>query len=114
MNNEKIFLVVQSCGYKKKYRLGINTKNSQELFKKRGVSVHVILGESSTVNVKTTCGTPNNPINGKKYKKGYDLYSKKISDWIMENISRFKNLITLLLFHPNTPKLHLRQTIVNL
>ena len=85
MNNEKIFLVVQSCGYKKKYRLGINTKNSQELFKQRGVSIHVILSELLKVKIKTTCGTPNNPIKGKKYKKGYDLYSKEISDWIMEN-----------------------------
>ena len=85
MNYEKIFLVVQSCGYKKKYRLGINTKNSQELFKQRGVSVRVILSKSSTVNIKTTCGTPNNPIKGKRYKKGYDFFSKEISDWIIEN-----------------------------
>jgi hypothetical protein len=84
---KKIILVVQGCGSRKldKYRLGIRVKESTELFKYRGEIVSVQIPNYHTSIVKTTCGPPKEVEPGKKYKKGYDLYSKDISDWIIDN-----------------------------
>jgi hypothetical protein len=82
-SNVTIILTVQSCG-KDRYRLGINTKDSNGYFKKRGVLVKIMIG-SIVIQTKTKCGPPNNLIPNKKYKKGFDIYDPLLNEWIRSN-----------------------------
>jgi len=78
-----IKLTVQSCG-KDRFRLGINSDDSLNYFKCRGIKVIVLLSKTKKVEVKTTCGSPcdDNGIQIKGFKKGYDLYHEEIDNWI--------------------------------
>src|SRR5690606_30067907 len=87
-----ILLTVQSQG-NGKYRLGVNVKDSREIFKRRYRQVCLILEElnvrtkTTCVKTKTTCGLPDfekEHIDVRK-KKGYDLSDKKINEWIQSN-----------------------------
>jgi hypothetical protein len=66
-----------------KYRFYINSVDSRKIFKKRKQKV-IIHINGQRFETHTTCG----PIDWKNLKvgskKGYDLYSKKISDWIIK------------------------------
>jgi len=94
VDSQKITLTVQSNG-SGLYRLGVNTLDSATLFKCRGRVVKLILSEKLSVHCKTTCGVlcdskglwfRENPKTKQLYrKKGYDLYSKELSSWIVEN-----------------------------
>ncbi len=85
-SKEVIELVVQKCGTKTgdKYRLGINTADSSNKFRTRGALVSITLDCSIVIETKTTCGPPKNPVKNKKHKKGFDLYDKRISEWIVK------------------------------
>ena len=78
-----LFLTVHKVGNGKR-RFFLNTEFSEELNVFRGYTFKLHLG-GKTFGVKTTCGKPKTPTVGKKYKKGYDLYSKDIYDWIDKN-----------------------------
>jgi hypothetical protein len=75
-----LFLTIHKVGNEKR-RFYLNTEFSKELNVFRGYTFIFHL-EGETFNVKTTCGKPKIPKDGKKYKKGYDLYSKEINYWI--------------------------------
>lgn len=83
---KSILLVVQPHG-KGKLRLGINTKDSNEIFQKRHIKVLLILEEDLKIETRTTCGPPNfkEILENKKIKKTYDLYHKLIDKWIKSN-----------------------------
>jgi len=86
----KIILTVQPTG-NGNYRFGINTKDSREIFKKRGVPVKIKLDENLTIYTKTTCGCIDFEHDCKVRKKGYDLYHIDISEWIKErNFCNYK------------------------
>ena len=68
----KMTLTVQSTGHNS-YRFGINLSNSKEYFKVRHRKVNVYL-DNIFSDPQTTCGSE---------KKGFDLYSLKISNWII-------------------------------
>lgn len=69
-------LTVQPTGYKT-FRLGINYFDSIKTFKsERGAFVSLIISDE-VFNLQTTCGPP--------LKKGFDLYSKELSNWIIAN-----------------------------
>ena len=71
-----MILTVQSTG-RNSYRLGINLQDSINTFNsERGASVNLIVGELE-LQIKTTCGPP--------LSKGFDLYSKALSIWIVQN-----------------------------
>jgi len=78
-----LFLTVHKAG-NGKFRFYLNIKFSEELKVFRGYTFKFQLG-GKTFDVKATCGKPKIPMDGKKYKKGYDLYSKEINDWIDNN-----------------------------
>lgn len=78
-----LFLTVHKVGNGKR-RFYLNTEFSEGLNVFRGYTFKFHLGDK-TFDVKTTCGKPKIPMEGKKYKKGYDLYSKEINDWIDNN-----------------------------
>ena len=86
----KIILTVQPAG-NNKYRLGINTKDSRNIFKKRKVPVMIKLDENLLICTKTTCGCKDMEHDCYVRKKGYDLYHRKISEWI--NQKGFKDYI---------------------
>ncbi len=65
-------LTVQSTGDKKRYRLGISLSDSKNF--KRGQKISVLLNEECTATI--SCGSDS---------KGFDIYSKEISDWIIKN-----------------------------
>ncbi|HMK06308.1 MAG TPA: hypothetical protein VK476_02195 [Flavobacterium sp.] len=69
-----IVLTVQPCG-NGKFRLGLSLNDSRSYFKKRKQQVLIIVG-TRVFNTQTTCGSD---------KKGYDLYSTEINEWIIEN-----------------------------
>lgn len=81
---EQIEVTVQSCGgNKSKYRLGISTKNSH-LFKHRKVIVKFKIDDKTFIT-KTTCGQWYfNEKGDLIFTKGFDLYSKEISDYIIK------------------------------
>jgi hypothetical protein len=66
-----------------KYRFYINSVDSRKIFKKRKQKVIIHIGRKK-FETHTTCGPEdwNNLKVGSK--KGYDLYSKDISDWIIK------------------------------
>lgn len=71
-----MILTVQSTG-KKNFRLGISFYDSLKTFNSdRGISVRLIIS-GLILNLRTNCGPPLN--------KGFDLYSKELSDWIVAN-----------------------------
>ena len=72
----EIILTVQPIG-NGKFRLGISYNDSQNIFNKREVILELVLSQTIIVLSKTTCGPP--------LKKGFDIYSKEISDWIIYN-----------------------------
>lgn len=70
-----MILTVQSTG-NGSYRLGISLQDSYAVFGgERGAVVRLLI-EDQTIETKTTCGPPLN--------KGFDLYSKSISKWIVK------------------------------
>ncbi len=76
-----IILTVQSCNYNK-FRLGISTRDSRELFKYRGFEIKLMIEKKSFIT-KTKCGPINYDII--RGKKCYDLYDIRIDSWIKEN-----------------------------
>jgi hypothetical protein len=77
-----ITLTIHSGG-NGKYRFYINSVDSRLIFKKRKQKV-IIHIDSQKFETYTTCG-PKDWKNLKVgSKKGYDLYSKEISDWIIK------------------------------
>jgi flavin-dependent dehydrogenase len=89
MNQDGIlFLTIHKVGNGKR-RFYLNTEFSKGLNVFRGYTFIFHL-EGETFNVKTTCGKPKIPVVGKKYKKGYDLYSKEIKHWIDNHPVRIK------------------------
>lgn len=84
-SSNTIYLTVQSNG-SGGYRLGINSCDSKEIFKKRKQCVILKLGDLS-VPCKTACGVPNwyKKKSDFKGKKGYDLNNKCLSKWIIDN-----------------------------
>jgi hypothetical protein len=81
----KIVVTIQSCGGNKtKYRLGISIKDSLKI-RDRKVVIRFKIGDIS-FETKTTCGQWYIDENGEIiFKKGFDLYSKEISDYIIKN-----------------------------
>ncbi|NGX85147.1 hypothetical protein [Aequorivita sp. KMM 9714] len=79
-------LTVQSCG-NGKFRLGVNTNDSSTIFQKRYRKVVLKIEKNRVIDTETTCGPPNDKevLKNKKCKKGYDLYAKKIDQWIKSN-----------------------------
>ena len=75
---------VQSCGGdKSKFRFGISCKDSQ-LFKNRRVYVKFKI-DGKILITKTTCGQWYINEKGELvFTKGFDLYSKEISDYIIK------------------------------
>jgi hypothetical protein len=71
-------------GGKGKYRFYVNSVDSRLIFKnrKQKVIIHI---DGNKFETHTTCGPKdwNNLKIGSK--KGYDLYSKEISDWTIKN-----------------------------
>lgn len=71
-----MILTVQSTG-RGTYRLGISLHDSVNIFNEvRRANVNLII-EGQNYNLRTTCGPPLN--------KGFDLYSRALSDWITNN-----------------------------
>ncbi len=68
-------LTIQSTG-SKSYRLGISNDDSKQYFVHRKKPVVIKIGEAN-IETHTTCGPP--------LPKGFDLYSKKLNSWIMQN-----------------------------
>jgi len=59
------------------YRLGISLYDSVNIFNEvRGANVNLII-EGQNYNLRTTCGPP--------LRQGFDLYSKMLSNWIINN-----------------------------
>lgn len=93
---ETIFLTRQDGGNGKK-RFGVSLWDSLNIFKNRYVKVEIYIDETNKFPTQTTCGIPFE--NGKPEelnkngvpfnKKGYDLYSKEISNWIIKNEYKF-------------------------
>ncbi len=81
---KEITLTVQPCG-KGEFRLGISSKNSKCIFKKRGAKVYLKLLGIFQFTTRTKCDPPGNDFNRKKCKKGYDLYDIRIHNWIKSN-----------------------------
>lgn len=85
----KIELTIHSVG-NGKYRFYIPSIPSREVFKKRRQVVILVMN-----NIKypthTTCGPLDWNNMKKNQKKGYDLYSSKISDWIVDNNLHLKD-----------------------
>jgi hypothetical protein len=85
----QIELTVHSVG-NGKYRFYIPSKPSRKIFKKRRQDVTLIINNEK-YPTHTTCGPIDwNNLNNNQ-KKGYDLYSSKISKWIIENKLHFKD-----------------------
>lgn len=90
-----IWLSLQDAGNGKK-RFGISSKISSEIFKGRYIPVEIRI-DDLIFQTETTCGIPYEngkpktmTRNGNPYKKkGYDLYSREISNWIIENENQF-------------------------
>jgi hypothetical protein len=81
----EIILKVQSCG-NNKYRLGISTNDSINIFQTRGFELMLFLNPDEEGFVTSTkCGPPNDNFDCKKCKKAYDLYDIRIHNWIIEN-----------------------------
>ena len=77
-----VILTIHSGG-NGKYRFYINSVDSRKIFKKRKQKV-IIHFNGQRFETHTTCG-PKDWKNLKVgSKKGYDLYSKEISDWIIK------------------------------
>jgi hypothetical protein len=85
----EIELTVHSVG-NGKYRFYIPPKSSREVFEeRRRVVILVISNEEYPTH--TTCGPLDWNNLKKNQKKGYDLYSLKISNWIIEKGLHFKD-----------------------
>ncbi len=84
-----ITLTIHSGG-KGKYRFYVNSIDSRLIFKKRKQKV-IIHIDGQRFETYTTCG-PKDWKNLKVgSKKGYDLYSRDISEWIIKKGSHKKN-----------------------
>jgi hypothetical protein len=83
MNKTK--LTVQSCGGDKtKFRFGFSIDDSNKI-KERKVEIKIIINGIQFIS-KTTCGQWRINENGEMiFYKGFDLYSKEISGFIIEN-----------------------------
>jgi len=82
--SQHIELSIHNAG-KGKYRFGINISDSAKYFKKRDCVV-VLQIQSQIFITKTTCGLlVYSEPSALKFKKGFDLYSKGISEFIIEN-----------------------------
>jgi hypothetical protein len=84
---EEIILTVQKTGSSKfKYRFGISVSDSLRYFKYRNRIVVLRIFDKIFIS-ETTCGqfVFNERNNCFKIKKGYDLYSQEISDFIEKN-----------------------------
>ena len=79
-----IYLTIHKVG-NGKFRLYVPSIYSRHIFKKRKQKVIIKINDLE-FNTHTTCGPIcfEKPILPKQ-KKGYDLYSLEISDWIEEN-----------------------------
>ncbi len=76
-----MILTVQSCGGNNtRYRLGINIEDSKKYFKKRKIDILISIGIEK-FHIKTSCGK----IEKEKFLKGFDLYSKELSQFIIDN-----------------------------
>ena len=82
-----MILTVQSGGGDgSKWRLGIGLDDSREVFGNRGVPVKLVLSENLILNLKTSCGVLyDEEGNWVKGTKGYDLWHRLLSQWIVEN-----------------------------
>jgi hypothetical protein len=81
---ENIYLTIHKVG-NGRFRFFVPTIYSKSIFKKRKQKVFIKIGDLE-FRTHTTCG----PIDFDKpltpnQKKGYDLYSLEISDWIIKN-----------------------------
>jgi hypothetical protein len=85
-----IELTIHSAG-NDRYRFYIPSNLSKDLFQKRKRTVILYL-ENIPFQTHTTCGPLDWNNMKKKQKKGYDLYSLKISNWIIDNKMHFKNI----------------------
>jgi hypothetical protein len=81
---DKIYLTIHKVG-NGKFRFYVPTIYSKSIFKKRKQQVIIKIGDLE-FRTHTTCGPIDfeKPI-GPKQKKGYDLYSLEISNWIENN-----------------------------
>lgn len=81
---DQIYLTIHKVG-NGKFRFYVPTIYSKSIFKKRKQQVIIKIG-GLEFNTKTTCGPIDfdNPLLPKQ-KKGYDLYSLEISNWIEKN-----------------------------
>lgn len=80
---QSITLKIQSCGgAKPRFRLGVSIKDSQ-LFKIRGIKVRIKISKFEFIT-KTTCGQWYDQEK-KVFKKGFDLYSRELSQYIIKN-----------------------------
>lgn len=79
----KVELTVHSVG-NGKYRFYIPSQPSRKVFKKRRQDVILII-DHEDFSTHTTCGPLDWDNMKKNQKKGYDLYSSKISEWIIDN-----------------------------
>lgn len=87
---DKLKLTIQSCGGSKmRFRFGINISDSSKYFKKRWIKVIIIIGDKVFIT-KTTCGQwyHEDQIH---FKKGFDLYSAEISEFIIsQNLNKYE------------------------
>jgi hypothetical protein len=79
----KIELTIHKVG-NGSFRFFIPSIPSKEIFKKRKQKVILII-DNKEFPTHTTCGPIDWSNLKKNQKKGYDLYSSKISKWIIDN-----------------------------
>ena len=81
----EMILSVQSCG-NNKFRLGISTNDSSDVFMIRGFELMLFLNQEDVgFLTKTKCGPPQDNFDCINCKKAYDLYDIRIHNWILEN-----------------------------
>jgi hypothetical protein len=85
----EIELTVHSGG-NGKYRFYIPPKSSREIFEERRRVVILVISNED-YDTHTTCGPIDWNNLKKNQKKGYDLYSLKISKWIIDNRLHIKD-----------------------
>lgn len=85
----KIELTIHKVG-NGSYRFFIPSIPSKEIFKKRKQKVILII-DNKEYHTHTTCGPLDWDNMKKNQKKGYDLYSSEISEWIIDNRLHLKD-----------------------
>jgi hypothetical protein len=83
----EIILTVQRCGNgNDRFRLGISTHDSREIFMTRGFALTLFLNPNGNgFETQTKCGPPEDDFDCQNCKKAYDLYDRRIHNWIIEN-----------------------------